>query len=62
MAGIKFIHYSKVCETTREMTKHLSTCESTIRCIISRQTRHQVLVTPKAEATVLLTEQILGQI
>ncbi len=47
------------------MTKHLSTCKGTIQRTIPRQTRHRAndfFVIPKAEATVLLTEQMLGQI
>ncbi len=65
MADIKCIYCSKVCETTRGITKHLSTCKGTIQRTISRQTPHRpndFLVIPKAEATVLLTEQMLGQI
>ncbi len=65
MAGIKCIHYLKVCETIRGMTKYLSMCKGTMQHTISRQTRHQAndfLVIPKAEATIPLTEQMLGQI
>ncbi len=65
MAGIKCIHCSQICETTRGMTKHLSTCKGTMRRTIPRQIRHRAndfLVIPKAEATVPLTKQMLGQI
>ncbi len=65
MAGIKCIHCSKVYETTPGMTKHLSTCKGTMQRTIPRQTRHRAnnfLIIPKAEATVPLTEQMLGQI
>ncbi len=65
MAGIKCIHYSKVCEITCEMTNHLLTCKGTMRHTIPCQTRYQAndfFVIPKAETIVLLTEQILGQI
>ncbi len=65
MAGIKCIYCSKVCETTRGMTKHFSTCKGTMRHIILRQTRHRVndfLVIHKAKTTIPLTEQMLGQI
>ncbi len=65
MAGIKDIHCSKVCETTRGMTKHFSTYKGTMRRTIPRQIQHRAndfLVISKAEATVPLTEQMLGQI
>ncbi len=65
MPGIKCINCSKVCETTRRMTKHLSMCKGMMRCTIPRQTQHQAndfLIIPKAKATVSLTEQMLGQI
>ncbi len=47
------------------MTKHLSKCKGTMRRTIPCQTRYQAnefLVIPKVEATVPLTEQMLGQI
>ncbi len=65
MAGIKCIHCSKICETTRGMTKYFSTCKGTMQRTIPCQTRHRANdfhVIPKAEATVPLTEQMLGQI
>ncbi len=65
MAGIKYIHCSKVCETTCRMTKHFSTCKGTMQHTIPRQTRYQAnnfLIIPKTKATVLLTEQMLRQI
>ncbi len=65
MVDIKCIYYSKVCETTRGMTKHLSIYKGTIRHTIPRQTQHRAndfLLIPKAETTIPLTEQILEQI
>ena len=62
MAGIKCIHYLQVCETIRRMIKHFSTYKSTMRCTIPRQIQYQVRVISKAEATILLIEQMLGQI
>ncbi len=64
MAGIKCIYSSKICETTGGMTKYLSMCKGTMQCTIPRQTQHQAndfLVILKADATVPLTKQMLGQ-
>ena len=57
MAGMKCIYCSKVCETTYKVTEHLSIRKCTMRCTIPRQTQHRV---PKTEATIPLTEQMLG--
>ena len=64
MASMKCSYCSKVCKTTRGMTKHLSTCRvqrktarRTIPCQIQCGT-NDFLTISKAEATLLLVEQI----
>ena len=62
IAYIKCLYYLKVCETTHRMTKYFSIYKSMIYYTISCQIWHQVLVIPKAKATVLLIKQMLGLI
>ena len=63
MAGIKCRHCSKVCETTRGMTKHLSTCKvrrGTARRTVPRNTLYKTNGFPmaKTEAMLPLVEPI----
>lgn len=65
MAGIKYIHYSKVYETTRGMIKHLSMCKSKMQYTILCQIRHHAnnfFIIPKVKVIIQLTRQILEQI